>query len=352
MNAKTAQVQSLLSSNFLNFTPLICAMMVILIHVFGGVYLSDGGVSARIVGFVAHGICTAAVPMFFFVSGYLFFRDVEGLGQVFEKQKRRMVSTVMPFLAWSTFYWLLYAVGTTVIPGLQTTVDFSVPGILGGIIFYRYCFPMWYMFQLCLYVLLAPLLFYLLKNKVVGAGVFAVAAAVGMFFCESVEIYVGDMKRDLFAFNFFAYYFLGCLTARVPGLQTAIQTLANKLPLAISAAALVACGFVESLFFDEVIVAFNSRCMVPFVFVFLLLALLKLCSTRKKLPKASVSTMILYGIHPLCGVVLGRLVLGRIQLPNAAHYFLSFACVAALSWAVGLVMKQIKPIYAVFSGNR
>lgn len=344
--------RALLPQAFLNITPSVCALMVILIHVWGSSYLQGGIVSVRMISFFAHGLCTVAVPVFFFMSGYLFYRDVEQVGQVFTKQKKRVLSTLMPFLAWSTFYWLFYAVGSKVIPGIQTTVDFSLRGIFEGIVFYQYCFPMWYMFQLCVFILLAPVIFYALKNRQVSMLLLIATAVVGMFLCDSIEISVAGAKRAIFQFNFFAYYFAGCMMARTPRAQGAVHRVVNRLPMAAWVAALVLFSFAESLFFDGILESFNSRCLVPLVFVAFLGTMLKLCETKKHLPRARVSTMIIYGIHPLCGIILGRLILGRIALPNIAHYALSFVCVTALAWGAGFVMKHIKPIYAVFSGNR
>ncbi len=119
-----AQV-SLLNNNFLNFIPLFCSVMVVQIHSYSIGSLPKTSLPALIISFFAHGLCTAAVPVFFFMSGYLFFRTTDSLADVFKKQKRRLITALLPFVAWSAFYFLIYAVGDRFLPFINTTVDLN-----------------------------------------------------------------------------------------------------------------------------------------------------------------------------------------------------------------------------------
>ena len=85
-NKRICQPQ-LLNNNFLNFIPLICSIMVVQIHSYAIGDLSKTSLPSLIISFLSHGVCTAAVPTFFFMSGYLFFRNIDHLSQVFQKQK-------------------------------------------------------------------------------------------------------------------------------------------------------------------------------------------------------------------------------------------------------------------------
>ena len=52
--------------------------------------------------FVANGIARSAVPLFFAISGYLFFHNLPfGFAQFVPKWKRRFRSLVIPYLLWS-----------------------------------------------------------------------------------------------------------------------------------------------------------------------------------------------------------------------------------------------------------
>ena len=89
-----------------------------------------------------------AVPGFFFVSGYLFFHNLESLSQWREKLKKRFFSYVLPYLFWNS--------GMTVLYLLFQKADFSIHGIFEGIFLYRYQSVFWYFFQLILLTYACP----------------------------------------------------------------------------------------------------------------------------------------------------------------------------------------------------
>lgn len=343
----------LFSQSFLNFVPLICALMVVLIHQYNIGDSMSTDISARIVGFFSHGVCTAAVPMFFFLSGYLFYRNLTSLKMVFQKQKKRVVSVLVPFIAWSFSYYILFAIVSKVLPGtIETPMDLGFAGIIKGIIFYRYSFPLWYMFQLVVFILLAPIIFYVLKNRVVRIAVLLITAIIGLFFLPSVEIDVGGYERALFHFNFFAYYFAGCSTACETTAVKRIFESVRKIPLYVYVILFIGFSFMASLFFDEVILSFNSRCFVPIVFITFLFMMIKVCERLPKLSKCPVSTMVIYGIHSFVGLIFSRVVLSLLQLPVLVEYVVSFVIVTAGSFVIGYILKFVKPLYFIFSGNR
>ncbi len=341
----------LINSNFLNVVPLVCSLLVVMIHqhlVAGNAFT----VSSRIISFFTHGICTAAVPTFFLLSGYLFFRNAGTFFDVFQKQKKRIKSVLMPFLAWSAFYYVLYAAVTVSIPGfLQSNVDLSPVGILKGIVFYEYAFPLWYMFQLLVFVLLTPAILLVLRNKIASIVLFIAAAILGVWGSE-LSIDLGGYERSVFQINFFAYYLLGCLLARWPNVQAALITLAKKLPYVAMLIALAGASLLASLIFDELIPCFNNRLAIPLVFAVFFLLMVKLCHRDKTYATPKISTMVIYGIHSAVGIFLGKFVFEGFNLPTILHFVVSFLAVTAISVAAAWIMRFIKPIHWVFSGDR
>lgn len=91
-----------------------------------------------------------AVPGFFFVSGYLFFHNLESLSQWGGKLKKRFFSYVLPYLFWNG--------GMTVLYLLFRKAEFSLSGIAEGIFLYRYQPVFWYFFQLILLTYACPFL--------------------------------------------------------------------------------------------------------------------------------------------------------------------------------------------------
>ncbi len=341
---------SLLSSDFLNLIPVICSLMVVMIHSYGIGDLSKTSVSALIISFLSHGVCTVAVPMFFFISGYMFYRNVRTIKDVVAKQIKRIKTVLVPFLAWSSFYFLFYLIGSHVF-SFNTNVDTDFFGILKGIIFYKYTFPMWYMFQLCVYIALAPLLFYILKSKLVSAILLVISFITGMFIISSMDVNLGEFSRSIFQFEFFSYYFLGCILARTEEWSKCIKNFVQKIPFWILVFLFLILSFFESLFFDEIINSFNKRIFVPVAFITFLGLVIRVCNNRK-FSKLPVPTMFIYGVHSFVGIVLGRIVFSHLDLPVLLHFVLGFVSTTIVSILLGKILKIIPPIYKIFTGNR
>lgn len=131
--------------NFIRITPFICALMVIGIHSYnaGGEQLS---ITARIEGSLSHGLFMAAVPIFMFLSGFLFYRNADTLRDVIAKQKRRLISDLVPFLGWSGLYYFIYTAVYAILPSNSAEIYIGIGTIIKEIVFYKYVFPMWFMF--------------------------------------------------------------------------------------------------------------------------------------------------------------------------------------------------------------
>lgn len=147
------------------------SMLVIWVHSYNAeLYLGEGNALSALAGRLerglGNGVGQIAVPGFFMMSGYLFYRNCtwEKIGG---KLKRRIKSVLVPYILWNFLYylgyvaasrlpWLGQVVGKGVIPfGLLPAVD--------AIIHYTYNYVFWYLFQLILLILLAPLLYPLLR---------------------------------------------------------------------------------------------------------------------------------------------------------------------------------------------
>lgn len=217
------------NDNFFSIASFLCSMMVVGIHCYGAGKADSLSVTARIEGFFSHGIFTAAVPIFFVISGYLFFLNVSSQREVRNKQIRRIYSLAVPFLAWSGSYYLFYGVAAKYIAGMSTVAELSVWGAIKGILFYEYVFPMWFMFQLMIYVILAPVLFEILKQPRVSICFVIGMAILGALGLE-VNVNVGGLVRSIFMPNMFCYYFLGCMGAKYKGAFTTIGQRVMKFP--------------------------------------------------------------------------------------------------------------------------
>lgn len=139
---------------------------------------------------------------------------------------------------------------------------------------------------------------------------------------------------------------------KLPSLANKINIFVKNIPLVLLAILFFLFGFLESLFYEMVIPSFNKRCMVPLVFISFLLFMLKLCQTKRVIPKSAISPMVIYGIHSFVGIILASLIFNHFDLPVLLHYSLSFIAVTVISYGIGYIMKLLKPIYRIFSGGR
>lgn len=154
----------------------LCIMFVVWIHT----YYTEGQSNTStmfLMNFWGCGICTLAVPMFYAISGYLFFLGTmeKGITCVFGKQKKRVRTLLVPYILTNllslAFYFALKLL-TQMKPSLGATVntnllDRAETGVFSVI---KYCFwegpiafQMWFVRDLMVLVLLAPIIYYILK---------------------------------------------------------------------------------------------------------------------------------------------------------------------------------------------
>lgn len=112
-----------------------------------------------------------AVPVFFMISAYLFYRNFQ-LNSLFSKWRSRSRTILLPYLLWNSLYYGAYAAATR-IPAIcqiigKPPVPLTAGEFLKALLHYGYNPVFWYLFQLILLILLAPVLYVLLKKNVRG----------------------------------------------------------------------------------------------------------------------------------------------------------------------------------------
>lgn len=195
-DSKYIPVDSRLSSTFeiLRF-PL--AVLVVFIHSFGGgnvTTLAQDGVNVRIydvlrIG-ISHGIANVAVPCFFFISGYLFFsHSAFGWGEYKGKLKKKCQTLLIPYLFWNMIP-IIYSLCKRICGAIVKHDLSNLLGFLKSIDPYSIFisnevgtaattdfwgnlmplsmplnYPLWYLRDLILLVILSPLIFRMVSNK-------------------------------------------------------------------------------------------------------------------------------------------------------------------------------------------
>ena len=133
------------------------------------------------------GLCRVANSLFFTISGYLFARNINSLGEVFQKQRKRIRTLLLPYILWNLIFvgWyviLEYTPGVSHFNNssgiLNHFLGHSVWGCLNNVFLVPAAFQLWFLRDLLGMLMLAPLLYYLAKNHVF----LTVFLALGMTF--------------------------------------------------------------------------------------------------------------------------------------------------------------------------
>lgn len=130
--------------------------------------------------FLGNTIAQIAVPGFFMMSGYLFYRNFRW-ERLEAKWNSRIRSLLVPFLLWNMIYYMGYVIGSRipVVTGImgKGEIPFGWYEAIDAMLHYRYNYVFWYLYQLILLTVLAPVLYGILKHG------FLSAAAITVLFC-------------------------------------------------------------------------------------------------------------------------------------------------------------------------
>lgn len=151
----------------------ICSLLVMWIHTFNlEVYgIGNGSVGLANVIYCIEtywaNITSIAVPFFFVLSGFLFFRTFSR-NVIWNKYKTRFRTVVIPYLCWCTIYYIYY-VALSNIPFIRAMlaeediVELSLQNWLRSLWYDSY-YTLWFLKNLILFIAISPLLYVVLKN--------------------------------------------------------------------------------------------------------------------------------------------------------------------------------------------
>ena len=358
MNKNNSQGNTLLfDSRFMSVIFFVCSIMVVGIHSYNIDSASINSIASYVEGFFCHGLFIAAVPIFFYLSGYLFFRNIDTVTAVLSKMKTRIKSVLMPFLAWSTIYFLFFLAASRAF-GIELTNSIVLTpfNVIKAIVFYQYSYPLWYMYQLTMFLLLTPIIHIIIKKRFLSVCLLVVCFLYSVFIKDTVDIWIFDNStRSLFQFNFFCYYFAGCMSVKFANEINKLKEILyrnKRTSIIITFLITIAFSVFCSLAYDERIPIFYDRIFVPIVAVSLFI-FIGLIFEKISYPK-QVSTMIVYGVHSLIGLCLSYVYAPFLPyVPKLVMFILSMIITSVLSCLVSYVLKRfLKPIYFVLSGGR
>lgn len=149
------------SNNFFEILPLvnfILSLLIVMHHSFN--INVDYNVELKTISWACerlfYNISECAVPIFFFISAMLFFRNYQGTrAEYATKVKKRFFSIVVPYLLFNVFGYFKHL--------LFSGNRFDMYGFIKSIILSD-TMPLWFLRELFILVLLAPAIFYLRKH--------------------------------------------------------------------------------------------------------------------------------------------------------------------------------------------
>lgn len=146
----------------------ILSLLVVILHANCSSYITAESTGIlKNVFIVARIIGDIAVPTFFMMSSYLFFRNFK-IEKYKEKLIKRVHSLIIPYLFWSIACWAMYAI-IAIIPQLskllnQSNFSFLLIEIVKSILLAKYNPPIWFIRTLFGFVLIAPIIYYTIKK--------------------------------------------------------------------------------------------------------------------------------------------------------------------------------------------
>jgi surface polysaccharide O-acyltransferase-like enzyme len=254
-------------SNVIEWVRFFCASAVVLIHARGGALEKDGVISCyngvydlvRIL--FSEGLCRVAVPVFFFISGYLFFVHLEEWNYRIwiKKLKKRIRSLLLPYIFWNLIcafcslgmICLSYFLKGGDAPSIVDWYD-SIGGLRlfwdsrNGL--FPYNLPLWFIRDLIVLVIISPIVFSLIqKTKLIGLLIIYLAFVLGVHY-PWVTFFQGLFYFSLGAYfsifscdftEFFEKYRIFTTCIAIPLLVIIVLTYGNSNIL---------CGYAVSLF--------------------------------------------------------------------------------------------------------
>ena len=345
----------------------ILSIVVLVIHALNyNIYgVGIGGEFFRgVQSFFAEDFPKFAVPLFFIISGFLFFFTANSLNSVFVKMKKRVFTLLIPFLIWNTVYTLIILVGFN-LPFLSDFVHEEAVGgitftkILKGVFLADYSGHLWFVQSQIFYITLTPIFFYMRKNQVVKysfLGLFAVINIVhrlgltGMPFdiVNNTVSFFGKFYADIH--NLFFFYLGICLVDCKWFYNWQKQ---NSIVSAISLVLLFAFAILSKILR-------NDFFQIDFITLYPMIALAWIASdlfvTEKTLKIEKISFFI-YCTHYILQMILKRItyiLLGNNVFSLVVGYFIvSIALTLAIIIGMALFLNKYLPkVFKVISGGR
>ena len=193
----------------------ILSVLVLFIHISSITKYSQSGtgvseINEKFSFFFQQSITHFAVPMFFMLSGITFFKDYDNK-KYCNKIKSRVRTLVIPYLFWNGI-WMIFNIFCSYSFVSRFFVSrepfvLNFVNVFHGIVFYKYNIPFWFIFNLIVFSVAAPLFYFIIRNKYVGICFIVLLSILTIFKVQIPE-------SIFFSSTSIIYYLIGAIVGR------------------------------------------------------------------------------------------------------------------------------------------
>ena len=159
----------------LNNLKWVLTLLIALYHI---QYIGEAEAPSDLFRFIK-GLGDSVVPAFALISGYLFWRNVHSISDVWKKQKSRVFTIVVPYVCWNLIHTLILHLYDNGLEGFLS--QFFTLGFAINLVTWSSSPHFWYIFMLIFWAVFAPILYYAYKDKR-GLAVLLIAECIYIVF--------------------------------------------------------------------------------------------------------------------------------------------------------------------------
>ncbi|WP_187260862.1 acyltransferase family protein [Pontibacter beigongshangensis] len=347
----------------LKILSLFAILLVVYIHAYTfelaphfGALTQQKSYNSFIQDYISQGVARIAVPLFFSISGYLFFLNFKpSVGGFLKKYQKRFRTLVVPFLLWSLYGILLYFV-LQLAPNSELFFknrlirNFDLPQFFSTWLKHPIPYQLWFLRDLIFLVLLSPLVwFYVRYLKEAGIALLIV-------------LWVWLFDLDLFQTESLLFFSLGALLSFRSGLLLKQHT-SNTTYLVLLAWLLLILlkTWLSHIDFDPALavrLVHKAAILVGIVAAWMIFdkAFLGREAKESRMLWFASFSFFIYAFHePVLTIFKKGLffLLGTTDPVTLLVYLTAPLVVIALSVLAGLILQKLLPwLYALLTGGR
>ena len=318
---------------------LFLSVLVVFIHSTNTAGTDPDLFATRTENYITGNLAAAAVPTFYALSAFLFYRNFD-MTKLAGKYKSRIKTLLIPFLLWNTVYMILFYFLSRLPFISEEPFAFTWSVIVNGVLKNRFNAPYWFMRQLILFTAFCPVIYAVMRNRYIA---WTAYAGILLAYGCGVGNVAGIDVRSLLFYLFGAYCGLH--------LQKQVSE-ANRfswwVPTAFVLSQLLFCSGLTQ--YNPALSWLHLMLLTVAYFGFANLV------AEKELPKKLQCSFEIYTLHILILETFNKL-FGKILPPNTnwllLDYFLSPLLTVGIIVAVSQIAKRKIPrIYGIAFGGR